>query len=105
MIKNNKSKIILYVVTILVLVCALFFELGFAKSRLKSDKVTYTKTGSINYVTYLKNNNHYASKYLKDDYNLVANFIDYFNFDYNYAYTLSEKIKYKFFNCRYSSSI
>lgn len=92
---KKKYKITLYVIIILSLLCALFFELVYAKANLKAEKVSYAKTGSINYVTYLKNNNHYASKYLENDYNLVASFIDYFNFDYNYAYTLSEKIKYE----------
>ena len=92
---SNKRKTIIYVIIILVLMCALYFELSFAKISLKPEKVSYTKTGSINYVTYLKDNNHYANTYLEDDYNLVASFIDYFNFDYNYAYVLSESIKYK----------
>lgn len=92
---KTKYKATLYVIIILVLMCTLFYELNFAKSSLKAEKVTYTKTGSINYVTYLKNNDYYANTYLEKDYNLVASFIDYFNFDYNYAYALSESIDYK----------
>ena len=92
---NFKCKLFIYCVVIAVLIGVMFFLFNFGKSRLKKEELAYTKTGSINYVTYLKNNSHYTSSYLEDDYNFVANLIDYFNVDYNYTYVLNESINYK----------
>lgn len=68
------------------------FKYGKDNVRLRS--ITYSRDSNINYVTYLKNNNHYSDQYLEDDYNYVASLIDYFNVDFNYSYVLGEKIKY-----------
>ena len=88
--KKSNLKLIIYIVLILVLMGALYLEISLGSSRLKARSIAYTKTGSINYVTYMKDKTYHA-----DDYNFVANLIDYFNVDYDYAYVLSEPIKYK----------
>lgn len=89
-----KVKIVLYVTTLILLFCAFLFELSHSNNVLDSKNITYSKTSTFNYTTYLKDNNHYESKYLKNEYNLVASLIDYFSIDYSYSYTLSEKVKY-----------
>lgn len=92
---KSKVKITLYLLFLIVLLCAFFFEIKYSSNVLENKDITYTKRSTFNYITYLKDNNHYESKYLKNEYNFVASLIDYFNIDYNYNYTLSEKIKYE----------
>ena len=92
---KRKVKIMIYLVILLIIFSAFWIEISFGKTMLKNKSVSYTKESTLNYVTYLKNNNHYENTYLKEDFNLVANLVDYFNIDYNYAYTLGEKIDYK----------
>ena len=71
------------------------YTINIGKTKLNSRKVAYTKESKISYLTYLKDNNYYDDGYIQNGYNLVADLIDYFNLDYNYTYTLSEKISYE----------
>lgn len=92
---KRKVKFTLYIVFIIFLVSVLAFEIYLGNYRLKKKSITYSKQGDINYVTYLKNNNHYGEKYLEDGFNLVASLVDYFKLDYTYSYTLNEDIDYE----------
>ena len=91
---KTKVKAIIYVFLILAIIGCIVCTFYYGKSKLKNKSITYTKEGSISYVTYLKDNNHYNNQYLKDDYNYVASLIDYFNVDFNYSYVFGENIKY-----------
>ena len=95
--RKLKWKVKVTLLTILSIILFLLFILEMIASSnvSKGKSLTYTKISNLNYVTYLKNNSHYDSRYLKNDFNLVASLIDYFSIDYNYSYTLNEKIKYK----------
>lgn len=93
-IKNN-TKIIIHSVFIILLVFMFVFELNYGKNNLSKKKITYSKEAEINYKTYLKDNSHYNNNYLENDYNYVANLIDYFNLDFNYSYVIGENIDYK----------
>ena len=91
---KNKIKI---AITAFILICitgVIVYQVYLMADNRNKKKVAYSKETNTSYVTYLKNNNHYNSKYLKDEYNYVPNLIDYFNLDYNYTYTLSEDISY-----------
>ena len=88
-------KIALLVILAIITSSIFLLELNFSKNVEKNKSLTYRKESNLNYVTYLKNNSHYDARYLKDDFNLVASLVDYFSLDYNYNYTLSEKIKYE----------
>ncbi len=90
-----RVKIALLVILAIIIFLGFLLEINFSKSVAKNKSLTYTKESNLNYVTYLKNNSHYDARYLKDDFNLVASLVDYFSLDYNYSYTLSEKIKYE----------
>ncbi len=92
---KQSVKITLLVILAIIAFIVFLFELNISKDITKNKSISYTKESSLNYVTYLKNNSHYDARYLKDDFNLVASLVDYFSLDYNYNYTLSEKIKYK----------
>ncbi len=89
-----KVKAMIYVFFILVIIGCMVCTFYCGKNRLKNKSITYSKEGSINYVTYLKDNNHYNNQFLKDDYNYVASLIDYFSVDFNYSYVFGENIKY-----------
>ena len=89
-----KNKIILYIISLILILGISIFEILFASRVLKGKDITYTKTDNLSFITYLKDNTHYESKYLKNEYNLVANLIDYFSVDYNYSYVLNEKVNY-----------
>lgn len=90
----KKIKLVLYIL-VLILILGLFgYEIYIGKTKLNKESIQYSKDSNINYVTYLKDNNYYNSSYLQNEYNLVANLIDYFNVDYNYSYALSDKIDY-----------
>lgn len=89
-----KVKATIYVVFIFAIIGCMACTFYCGKNKLKNKSITYSKEGSINYVTYLKDNSHYNNEYLKDDYNYVASLIDYFNVDFNYSYVLGENIKY-----------
>lgn len=93
-IKNN-TKIVIYSILIIIFVGIFIFELNYGRNNLGKKKITYNKESELNYVTYLKNNNHYNNNYLENDYNYVANLIDYFNLDFNYSYVIGENIDYK----------
>ena len=64
------------IATIAVFVLFLF-EMHFSKEVMQKKTISYTKESTLNYVTYLKNNSHYDSQYLKNEFNLVANLIDF----------------------------
>lgn len=85
---------LLFAATIIVFILFLF-ELQSSKNVMQKKTVSYKKESALNYVTYLKNNSHYDSHFLKNEFNLVANLIDYFSLDYTYNYTLDEKIEYQ----------
>lgn len=90
-----KTKIILYIALLFIFLVLFICEIAHINHILNNKSITYSKKSNISYITYLKdNNNHYSSNYLKNEYNLVASLIDYFSIDYNYSYTLSEKVKY-----------
>ena len=91
---KRKVKVTLYIIMILLVSGMLIFEVYYSKNILKKKSVAYNKSSNINYVTYLKNNNHFNSQYLEDDYNYVASLINYFNLDFNYTYVLNENIDY-----------
>ena len=91
---KRKTKLALYIVFTIFLIGLLIFEIDYSQNTLKKKSITYSKESSINYVTYLKENNHFSDEFLKDNYSYVANLIDYFNIDYSYIYALSEKIDY-----------
>lgn len=91
---KRKVKLVLYIILFLFLVGMLMYEINYSQSTLKTKKITYSKESEINYIAYLKDNNHYSENFLKEDYNYVANLVDYFNVDYNYTYALSESIDY-----------
>lgn len=93
-IKRN-VKITLYVVILLIVFSLFWIEISIGKKGLKNKSVSYSKESTLNYITYLKDNSHYENTYLQDGFNLVANLVDYFSLDYNYTYTLGEKIDYK----------
>ena len=95
--RKLKWKVKATLLTILSIITFSLFilEINVSKDVLKAKSLTYTKASNLNYVTYLKNNSHYDSRYLKNEFNLVASLIDYFSLDYNYSYTLNEKINYK----------
>ena len=92
-IKDN-IKIIICCLFILILSVAFIFEFCYGKNNLARKSITFSKEAELNYITYLKNNNHYNSDFLENDYNYVANLVDYFNLDFNYSYVLSENIDY-----------
>ena len=92
-IKDN-FKIGIYCILIITFLIVLVFEINYGK-KLGRKSITYTKEAEVNYVTYLKNNNHYNNNYLENDYNYVANLVDYFKLDFNYSYVLNENIDYK----------
>lgn len=92
---KKQIKIILYVFILLMVFSVFALEILIGKKILKNSDVTYSKESTLNYITYLKDNTHYENTYLKDEFNLVANLVDYFNIDYNYTYTLGEKIDYE----------
>lgn len=89
-----KVKIILLIISLIFIFMLFLLELFFSNSVMQKKTISYAKESNLNYITYLKDNSHYDSHYLKNDFNLVANLIDYFNLDYNYIYTLDEKIDY-----------
>jgi len=91
---KRKVKVVLYIIFILAIAGAMAYTFYYGKNNVKKKSITYSKESSINYVTYLKDNNHFADQFLKDNYNYVANLIDYFNLDFNYSYVLGEAIKY-----------
>ena len=91
---KRKVKLALYAILFFFLIGMILFEINYSEKNLKKKSVTFSKESDISYRVYLKNNNHYTSSYLKDDYNYVASLIDYFNFDYNYSYVLNEPIEY-----------
>ena len=85
-----RVKITLLVILSIITFSAFIWEVQYSTNVTQTKKVPYTKVSSLKYVTHLKDGG------TKDDgYNLVGNLIDYFSLDYNYAYTLNEKIKYK----------
>ena len=91
---KQKKKIIIYVVVLVLILCCFVFELLFAENILKNRSISYNKISNLNFITHLKDNNYYESNYLKNEYNIVANLVDYFNIDYNYSYALDDKIDY-----------
>ena len=91
---KRKFKIALYLIFILIIGICMIGVFKYGKNNVRLRSITYSRDSDVNYVTYLKNNNHYSDQYLEDDYNYVASLIDYFNIDFNYSYVLSEKIKY-----------
>ena len=91
---KRKVKVALYIMMILLVSGMLIFEVYYSKNILKKKSIAYNKSSDINYVTYLKNNNHFNSDFLEDDYNYVASLIDYFNLSFNYTYVLNENIDY-----------
>ena len=91
---KRKVKVVLYIIFILAIAGAMAYTFYYGKNNVKKKSITYSKESSINYVTYLKDNNHFADQFLKDNYNYVASLIDYFNLDFNYSYVLGEAIKY-----------
>ncbi len=93
-IKDN-IKIIICCFLILALSISFILEFSYGKNNLSRKGISFSKEAELNYVTYLKNNNHYSSDFLENDYNYVANLVDYFNLDFNYSYVLSENIDYK----------
>ncbi len=94
LVLKRKVKLVLYLILFFFLVGMIIFEINYSNKTLKKKSITYSKESNISYRVYLKNNNHYTSSYLKDDYNYVASLIDYFNIDYDYSYVLSEPIEY-----------
>ena len=91
---RKKILVCLYLLVASVSIFFLFKELKMCNEKANSNKIAYHKETSTNYVTYLKDNKFYNGQYLEEDYNFVANLIDYFKIDYNYKYTLSEKVNY-----------
>lgn len=91
---KRKYKITLYSIILLMILGLFTIEFKIGEKSLKNKNLVYSKESTINYITYLKNNTHYTDSYLKNDFNLVASLVDYFNMDYNYSYTINEKIKY-----------
>ena len=91
---KKKVKLFLYIIITILLIGLLIFEIHYSQSTLKKKSITYSRDGSINYVTYLKENSHFDDKSLDSKHNYVASLIDYFNVDYNYTYALSEEIDY-----------
>lgn len=91
---KRKVKVVLYIIFILAIVGCMAYTFYYGKNNIKKKSITYSKEGSLNYVTYLKDNNHFDDQFLKDNYNYVASLINYFNVDFNYSYVLSESIKY-----------
>jgi len=91
---KRKVKVVLYLIFILAIASCMAYTFYYGKKHVKKESVTYSRESSINYVAYLKNNNHFTDQYLKDSYNYVASLIDYFNIDFNYTYVLSERIDY-----------
>lgn len=91
---RRKSKIIIYIIMLLLAISALLYELSICRNKVINDKIAYHKEVNLNYVTNLKDNKFYTSSYLNDDHNFVASLIDNFKIDYNYLYTLSESINY-----------
>ena len=92
---KRQVKIVIYVLMLLGVFSLFWIEISIGKKSIKNKSVTYSKESTINYITYLKNNSHYENTYLQKEFNLVAKLVDYFNIDYNYVYTLSERIEYK----------
>ena len=92
---KRSIKITLYAIVLLLVLGVFWLEISMGKKSMKNKSIPYSKESKINYITYLKDNSHYDDSYLKDEYNLVASLIDYFNVDYNYTYTLGEEINYK----------
>ena len=92
---KEKLKIVILIASLLVVGFILGIEIFYSVNKINNRKVTYTKTGDINYVTYLKNNEHFSGSFVEEKYNLVSSLVDYFNVDYNYSYVLCEKINYK----------
>ncbi len=92
-IKDN-IKIIIYCILIIIFIVLFIFEINYGKNHLARNSISYNKEAQLNYVTYLKDNSHYDSNFLENDYNYVSNLIDYFNLDFNYSYVLSENINY-----------
>ena len=92
---KRKVKLIIYIIFLFFILSLFFIEVSIGKKEQKRKSLPYSKESSINYITYLKDNTHYDNKYLQKEFNLVANLIDYFNIDYNYSYSLGEKIDYK----------
>ena len=91
---KRKVKLILYIILVLSLIGMLIYELNYSQDALLKKKITYSKESEINYIAYLKDNNHYNDSFLKEDYNYVASLMDYFNVDYNYTYAISENVDY-----------
>ena len=91
---KRKVKFIIYIILILGAISLLFYDLRLYKNKSDNNRIAYHKEVNLNYVTNLMDNKFYSSSYLEDDYNFVASLIDNFKIDYNYLYTLSERINY-----------
>ena len=92
---KRRTLLLIYIVLILIAIAGLLFEIHLCKAKINSKQIAYHRESNISYITYLKDNKFYNGSYLEDDYNFVASLIDYFKIDFNYLYTLSEKVDYK----------
>ena len=91
---KKRSKVIIFSVVLIIILGLFILELVLANNMLKKKGLSYNKVSNLNFITHLKDNNYYDTNYLKNEYNIVASLVDYFNIDYNYSYTLDDKIDY-----------
>ena len=91
---KKRIGIIIYIILAILSIACLTLVLNFSKIRTNQKKIAYHKTANTSFVTELKDNSYYNTKYLESTYNVVANLIEAFKIDYNYVYTLSEDAKY-----------
>lgn len=94
--KNRLRDLVIFISLLIVTVIGeIYAGILFCNSFNSGEEIpfSYNESSSLNYKVWLKGNDFYEEDYLGEDYDVIANAIDYIDVDFNYKLDLSDYVK------------